>query len=102
MAIWRCTHLVLEGLLLVADGQVAGMDVQVDVVVTGDAPAALTHGRHALELQVRVAALFPLLTRRGQAVHTPVHVHRPQEGARHGESLQTETQTFRNTLQAQP
>lgn len=78
------------------------MDVQVDVVVAGDAPAALLHGCHALELQVRIAALFPQLTRCGQAVYATVNVHRPQEGARHGEACNRDTDyTLGTTFQAQ-
>lgn len=76
--------MVLVGLLLVADRQVGGVDVQVDVVVAGDAPAALLRRRHPLELHVGVPALLPLLPGRGQAVDPAVHVHRPEQGDGHG------------------
>lgn len=78
------THLVLVGLLLVADGQIRSVDVQVDVIVAGDAPAALLSRRHPLELHLGVMAMLPLLARRGQAVDPPVHIHRPQQGDGHG------------------
>lgn len=78
------TYLILVGLLLVADGQVRGVDVQVDVVVAGDAPAALLSCRHPLELHVGIAAVLPLLARGGQAVDPPVHIHCPQQGDGHG------------------
>lgn len=71
------THLILVGLLLVADWQVRGVDIQVDVVVTSDAPAALLSCRYPLELHMGVMALLPLLPRRGQAVDPPIHIHRP-------------------------
>lgn len=77
MALIEETHLILVSLLLVADRQVRGVDIQVDVVVTGDAPAALLSRRHPLELHQDIAALLPLLPRRGQAVDPPVHIHRP-------------------------
>lgn len=78
------THLVLIGLLLVADGQVGGVDIQVDVVVTSNAPATLPSSRHPLELHLDVMALLPLLARRGEAENTTIHVHRPQQGCWHG------------------
>lgn len=78
------THLVLIGLLLVADGQVGGVDIQVDVVVTSNAPATLASSRHPLELHLDVMALLPLLARRGKAEDTTIHVHRPQQRCWHG------------------
>jgi len=78
------THLILVGLLLVADGQVRSVDIQIDVVVAGDAPAALLSRRHTLKLHLGIAALLPHLARRGQAVDPPVHVHRPQQRDGHG------------------
>lgn len=71
------THLILVGLLLVADRQVRSVDIHIDVAVTGDAPAALLSCRHSLELHLGITALLPLLPRRGQAVDPPVHIHRP-------------------------
>lgn len=50
------TNLILVGLLLVADGQVGSVDVQVDLVVAGDAPAALLSRCRPLELHLGVAA----------------------------------------------
>lgn len=76
--------LILVGLLLVADGQVRSVDIQIDVVVAGDAPAALLSRRHTLKLHLGIAALLPHLARRGQAVDPPVHVHRPQQRDGHG------------------
>lgn len=78
------THLILVGLLLVADGQVRGVHVQVDVVVAGDAPAALLSCCHPLELHLGITALLPLLPCRRQAENPPVHIHHPQPGGRHG------------------
>lgn len=85
------THLVLIGLLLVPDGQVGGVDIQVDVVVTSNAPATLPSRRHPLELHLDVMALLPLLARRGKAEDTTIHVHRPQQGCWHGCTSNLET-----------
>lgn len=92
-------HLVLIGLLLVADGQVGSVDIQVDVAVTSDAPATLLSSRHPLELHLDVVALLPLLARRGKAEDTTVHVHRPQQGCWHGctsnlQRIRTKAQRF--------
>lgn len=76
--------MILVGLLLVADRQVRSVDVQVDAVVAGDAPATLLSCRHPLELHLGITALLPHLPRRGQAVDPPVHIHGPQQGDRHG------------------
>lgn len=78
------THLVLIGLLLVADGQVGGVDIQVDVAVTSNAPATLPSSRHPLEFHLDVMALLPLLARRGKTKDTTIHVHCPQQGCWHG------------------
>lgn len=78
------THLVLVGVLLVANRQVGSVHVQVDVVVTSDAPAALLGRRHPLELHMGVMALLPLLPGSGQAVDSPIHIHCPKQGGRHG------------------
>lgn len=78
------THLILISLLLVADGQVRGVDIQVDVIVTGDAPATLLSCRHPFELHLSIMALFPLLPCCGQVVDPPVHIHRPQQRDGHG------------------
>lgn len=77
------THLVLKGFLLVADRQVRSVDIQVDVVVTSDAPATLPSSGHPLELHLDVTALLPLLARRGQAEDTAIHIHCPQQGCWH-------------------
>lgn len=55
-------YLIFIGLLAEADRHITGVDAQVDVVITGDAPAALERSCDAFELQVGIAALFPLLT----------------------------------------
>lgn len=73
------TDLVLVGLLLVADGFLAGHHVEVHVVVAADAPAAALTGRDALELQQHVVAALPLLAGRGEAVHPAIHIHSPQQ-----------------------
>lgn len=78
------THLVLKGFLLVADGQIRSVEVQVDVVVTSDAPATLPSSRQPLELHLDVTALLPLLAGRGQAEDAAKHIHSPQQGRWHG------------------
>lgn len=78
------THLVLIGLLLVADWQVGSVDIQVDVVVTSDAPTTLPSSRHPLQLHLDVVALLPLLAHCGQAEDATIHIHRPQQGCWHG------------------
>lgn len=84
-------HLVLIRLLLVADGHVAGIDIQVDLVVTGNGPAALLCGSDALDLQLGLLAQVPLLACGGQAIRPAEHVHCPEEGARHGAPCQRES-----------
>lgn len=80
----RGAHLVLIGLLLPADGHVAGAHVHVDLVVAGQAPAALRGRADPLELQLGVPAELPGLPRCGEHVHPPEEIHRPQRGAGHG------------------
>lgn len=72
------THLVFIGLLPVADGGLAGYYVQVNMVVTADAPAAPLACSDALQLQQHVVSAHPAQTGRGQAVHPAVYVHGPQ------------------------
>ncbi len=76
-------HLIFIRLLLVADGHVTGMEVHIDVVVTGNAPAALLYSCNTLELQVGIATMVPLLSRRRKAINPPIHINSPQEGAWH-------------------
>ena len=78
------THLILIGLLLAADGDVAGTHEHVHLVVTGDAPAAVPGRADPLELQLGVPAGLPVLPGRGQCEHPPEQVHRPQRRAGHG------------------
>ncbi len=76
-------HLIFIRLLLVADGHVTGMEVHIDVVVTGNAPTALLYSCNTLELQVGIATMVPLLSRRRKAINPPIHINSPQEGAWH-------------------
>lgn len=85
-------YLIFISLLPEANWYLAGVDTQVDVVITGDAPAALERRCDTLELQVSITALFPLLTCSRQAINPPIHVYSPQEGARHGALCNTHTQ----------
>jgi hypothetical protein len=55
----------------VADGDIAGTHIQVDLVVTRDAPAALRGRADPLKLQLGILAQLPALARRGQRVHPP-------------------------------
>ena len=78
------THLILIGLLLAADGDVAGTHEHVHLVVTGNAPAAVPGRADPLELQLGVPARLPLVPGRGQREHPAEQVHRPQCRAGHG------------------
>lgn len=77
-------HLILIGLLPAADGDVAGAHVHIDLVVARDAPAALSGRADPLELQLGVLAQFPVLPSRGEHVHPPEEIHRPEHRVRHG------------------
>ena len=72
------THLILIGLLLAADGDVAGTHKHIHLMVTGDAPAAVPGRADPLELQLGVPARLPVLPGRGQREHPPKQVNRPQ------------------------
>lgn len=69
-----------------ADEDVAGAHVHVDLVVTGDAPTTLRRGTDPFELQLCIPARLPVLASRGQRVHVTEEVHGPQHRAGHGNS----------------
>lgn len=84
-------YLIFISLFPEANRYLAGVDTQVNVMITGDAPAALERSCDAFELQVSITALFPLLTCCRQAVNPPIHIYSPQQGARHGALCNTYT-----------
>lgn len=54
-------YLILIGFFLEPDRDVAGVYVNIDLVIASDAPAALLDCRDALELQLPIFAEFPIL-----------------------------------------
>jgi len=82
--------LVFIGLLPVTDGVLTGHDIEVNMVIAADAPAAPLPCSDALQLQQQVVGAHPLLAGCGQAVHSAVHIHGPQQCDGHGGPLKEE------------
>lgn len=74
-----CADLVFIGLFPIADGRLAGHHVEVNVVVTANAPAATLPRGNPLQLQQHVVCTLPALAGGGEAVDSAVHVHGPQQ-----------------------
>ena len=77
------THLILVRLLLDADGVLAAVDEDVDLLVAADGPQAVLGGGQPLELHAQVGERQPAGGAARQPVHPPQHVHTKQ-AARHG------------------
>ena len=73
------SYLVFIRLLPEADWGLAGHQVQINVVVAADPPAAPFPCTHTLQLQELVVPSLPAPTGGGEAVYPSIHVHRPQQ-----------------------
>lgn len=73
----KSMYLVFIGLLPVANGGLTGHYVEVNMVVTADAPAAPLPRSDTLQLQQHVVCTLPPLASCGKAVHPAIHIHGP-------------------------
>ncbi len=77
------THLIFIGLFLVAYRHLTGVHMQINLMVTSDAPAAVLRTCHPLQLQQEIRGAPPAASSGPQTEPPAVHIHRPQLRPRH-------------------